>query len=107
MKWKIWAVSMLAIFMLIAISFSTSVSSNIINSIEKKESPLYQIRTRQAISDRIVEIVEEIKTRFLGERIYFLNFRPIRRLFNLEDLPVNYRDIPCTKWCEYTSYTQC
>ena len=51
MKKKILLVSILATFMLVAISFAAAVNTN--NSADKKESPLYRLRTRRAIEEKI------------------------------------------------------
>jgi len=62
------------VLMLIAISLSTTVSSNA-TYMEKKESPLWRIRNRQAIGEKIGRIFENIKASFVGEsRIAFDNF---------------------------------
>ena len=71
MNKKILIISILAFFMLVAISFSSAVSTNT-ETYKKKESPLYRIRARRAITEKINEIVEDIKTRFIGERIFFI-----------------------------------
>ena len=60
--------SFIAVFILISISFSTALSSNT-NNDENKESPLYRIRTRRAIGERIIELKEIIKTKFIGQRL--------------------------------------
>jgi hypothetical protein len=60
----------LAVFLLVSISFVSSAEVN--NDVEKKESPLYRLRTKRAITEKISEIVKNIKTKFLGERLYFL-----------------------------------
>ena len=75
---KIVAISILAVFMLVAISYATAVNTNT-TSKETKESPLYNIRNRRAIGSKIYNIIDNIKTKFLGNRIFFL---PIRSLGN-------------------------
>jgi len=60
--------------MLVAISYTTAVNSNTAH-IEKKESPLYKIKTRWAIGEKISEIVKNIKIKYLGQRIFFIPFR--------------------------------
>jgi hypothetical protein len=70
MKKKIMIGSLLAVFMLVAISFISSAEVN--TDVEKKESPLWKIRTRRSISEKISDIIENIKTKFLGERMFFL-----------------------------------
>ena len=52
MNKKLLLVSILSALMLITISFSTEVSSDTTESNEKKESPLYRIRVKQAISEK-------------------------------------------------------
>ena len=67
---KILIISISAVLMLVTISFASAIDTN--TDVEKKESPLYKIRTRQAIREKIGKIIENIKTKFLGERIFFL-----------------------------------
>jgi hypothetical protein len=66
--------------MLVAISYATAVNAT---DVEKKESPLWRIRTRSAISEKISIIKEKIKTNFFGERAFFL---PFQMLGNRGDL---------------------
>ena len=81
MNKKILIGSILAVFMLVAISYATAVNNN--TNTEKKESPLYGIRTRRVISEKITNIVENIKTKFLRERIFFIPLQGIRARYNL------------------------
>jgi hypothetical protein len=74
-KKKILIVSILAVFMLMAISFATAVGQNSSSDVEEKESPLYGIRTKQAVGEKISNIIENIKTKFLGERVFFVPYR--------------------------------
>ena len=67
---KIIPASILTVFILLAISFVSSAELN--TSAEERESPLYKIRTGRAITEKISNIVENIKTRFIGERIFFI-----------------------------------
>ena len=69
MNKKILLVSSIAVFMLLFISFASAINTNNTNT-ERKESPLYKIRTRLAIGEKISQIFENIKTKFLGERIF-------------------------------------
>jgi len=62
--------------MLVAISSSTAVSSNT-TSDEQRESPLFRIRARKAIGERLDELKETIKAKFIGERVFFLAFPTI------------------------------
>lgn len=81
---KIFATSILVLFMLIAISVAPAISSNTTEQTDQKESPLFGIRTRRAIREKIVDFV---KARFIGERMFFL---PFQWLKNREDLPERY-----------------
>ncbi len=76
MNKKILIVCILAVFTLVAISFASAINTT--TPVKKKESPLYGIRTRRAIGERLGEIIDYIKTRFLGDRIFFLPFQWIR-----------------------------
>jgi len=73
MNKKVFVMGLLAVLMLISISFVCSAEIN--SDIEKKESPLYIIRTRQAITEKLSIIVENVKTKFLSERLFFLPFQ--------------------------------
>ena len=59
MNKKILIVSILAVLMLMAISMASAVNTT--TSMEKKESPLFRIRTRRAIGERLDELRENIK----------------------------------------------
>jgi len=74
---KLLIISILAVFMLVAISFATVVSSNTTTT-KKKESPLFGIRTRLAIGERVQNLKENIKARFVGERMFYLPFQWLR-----------------------------
>jgi hypothetical protein len=74
MNKKILVVSISVVFMLVTISYASAINANNIDT-EKKESPLYRIRTRRTITEKIGLIVENIKTKFLGERMFFLPFQ--------------------------------
>jgi len=84
MNKKILVISILAVFLLLAISFSTAVSSNTTTD-EQRESPLFRIRTRKAIGERLDNLKETMKAKFLGDRIFFL---PFQWLMNRDDLSV-------------------
>lgn len=62
----------LVVFMLVAISMATAVSNE--KNTEKKESPLFKTRTKQATGEKLSRFRENIKARFIGERIYLLPF---------------------------------
>ncbi len=95
MKKKILLVSILAVFMLLAISFASAVNTNSIKNNEKKESPLFRIR--RAIGEKIGNIISNVKARFLGDRIFF---RPIQFLLNLGSRePTNMKTDPYCTMC--------
>jgi len=85
MNKKILLISILAVFMLLMISYASAVNINA-NNAENKESPLFGVRTRRAISEKIGSIIKNIKARFLGERIFHLPFQWIKSKDN--DSPV-------------------
>ena len=74
MNKKILTISIVVVFMLLAISFASTVSSNTSKPI-RKESPLFGIRTRRAVKEKIGEVIENIKTKYIGERVFFLPFQ--------------------------------
>jgi len=74
MNKNILVISIAAAFILIAISFASAVSSNNAKTNNKKESPLFGIRTRRAIVEKLGKIIENIKTKFIGDRLFFLPF---------------------------------
>lgn len=65
--------------MLLAIAFASTVSSNTLKP-AKKESPLFRIRTRQAIKEKIGNMMR----RFIGERVFFLPFQWIKNKVNFQ-----------------------
>ena len=73
MNKKLLVVSILVVFTLVAISYASAFSSY--TPIKKKESPLFGIRTRQAIKEKIGDVIENIKAKYIGERVFFLPFR--------------------------------
>ena len=80
MNRKIFVIIIITFLMLMAISLASAINSNTIKQIKKNDSPLFGIRTRRAIREKIVDF---IKTRFIGERVFFLPFQWLR---NREDL---------------------
>lgn len=78
MNKKILVLSILAVLMLVAISFATAVSSNTTTTVKKKESPLFGIRTKLAIGERLQDLKENIKALFIGKRIFYLPFQLFR-----------------------------
>jgi len=76
MNRRIILLSTMTVIMLIIIAFTSTVNSDNSKPI-RKESPLFNIRTRKAIREKIKDI---IKTRFIGERVFFLPFRWLKIL---------------------------
>ena len=86
MNRKLLLISILAVFMLVAISYAT-VASTETSEIDSQESPLYSIRVRRAIGEKIINMIENVKTGFLGERIFFLPFYHITHYGRLNISP--------------------
>ena len=61
-------VSILAVFMLVAISFTTSASMKKVKPVENKESPLFKVRAFGAIKSGLIK--ETIKTLFFEGRVF-------------------------------------
>jgi hypothetical protein len=104
MNKKILFGSFLAIIMIVAISFASAVETNT-TDVEKKESPLYGLRTRRATTEKISNIINNIKAKFLGERMFFLPVRWARPLgSNIpilhETAKIETAECPsCIGWC--------
>ena len=100
MNKKILTVSILAVLMLVAITFATAVSSNTNTTVEKKESPLFGIRTRLAIGERLESLKETIKAKFVGERVFFLPFQWLKNVNEFSERNLLARKT-CTQnvWC--------
>jgi hypothetical protein len=75
MKKKLFAISILAVFMLVGISFATAINPDTTTYQKKKESPLFKIRTRHAIGEKLKEILKNLIIKFFGERRFFLPFQ--------------------------------
>ena len=106
MKKKIVTISALAVLMLVAISFATAINTT---NTENKESPLYGLRTSRATGEKISNLIENIKTKFLGDRTFFIPFSFLYR----NDDPSHggvFHSKTCNCVCEYTnqwSYHAC
>ena len=55
--------------MLVTISFAAAISNT---NVEKKESPLWILRTKRSISSKIGGLINNIKTKFIGDRLFFI-----------------------------------
>jgi hypothetical protein len=77
MNKKVVIGSICTVFVLLTISLTTTVSSNAID-IDKKESPLWKIRNRRAINEKLGRVIDNIRASFIGDtRIFFI--QPILR----------------------------
>ena len=100
MNKKIMIVSILSVFMLLAIAFASTVTSDT-SKPSRKESPLFGIRTRKAIREKIGDLMR----RFVGERVFFLPFYWLR---NAEERPMRERLADKTDTPGYdTCYQSC
>ena len=90
----------LAVGMLFTISFVSAIDSSSDN-LEKKESPLFKIRIRQSIGQRIGEIISHLKLRFLQERIFFIPSEPLFDDDFFPSIPL----CPCKTYCTHYSYS--
>jgi hypothetical protein len=80
MNKKILIIGIFVVFIMLAIAFASTVTSD--NSkTSKKVSPLFGIRTRRAIREKIGDFIR----RYIGQRVFFL---PFRFLFEKNDLSV-------------------
>ena len=92
-------------FMLVTISFASAINTNVTNT-ERKESPLYKFRTRQAISEKLDYIIENIKTRFIGGRLFFVPIKLLKVRIVISDMYYSCTD--CTEGtCQRTFQACC
>lgn len=92
MKKKIVIVSILAVFALIAVSYS-AVSLSIINR-TSKESPLYKIRSTQTVREKITGVNAK-----LDGRVFFLPLKLMNKLELKNDVLPSGNDHCITKDC--------
>lgn len=107
MNKKILIVSILAIFMLLAISFATAVNNK--KNEQNKESPLFAIRTNRAINiEKMNEIREKIITRFSRQRIFFLPFQQLtEKEKNNDNRLATQKDTPTQCYTCYSDTARC
>jgi len=74
MNKKILSFSILALFMLLTISFASAINNTNTTNPIGKESPLWRIRTRAHIGEKIVNII----SKFLGERMFMKPFQLLK-----------------------------
>jgi len=100
MNKKLLVVSILAVFMLVAISFASAVSTQTASA-TKKESPLFRIRTRKAIGERLDELKEAIRAKFIGERAFLLPFQWLRNKIHDDSMASIIYPTCYGNWCTY------
>ena len=83
LKKRVFILSIFVIFLIVAISFASAINSNSEKNLRPKESPLYKIRIRKVIKEKMGEILR----RFVGERVFFLPFQWLRKIINTEINP--------------------
>jgi hypothetical protein len=72
---KLLIVSVFVVFLLVMISFASAVNSNTEKNVKTRGgSPLFRIRVRKALSERVGDILNN----FFGERVFFLPFQWLR-----------------------------
>jgi hypothetical protein len=76
---KITIIAIFVILMLVMISYASAINTK--TNIEKKESPLFQVRTRAVNGEKIIDILDNIKTKFLGERLFFIPNEWLKSIF--------------------------
>ena len=81
MRKKMMGITIIIITMLVTISLATATSSE--EKEQTKESPLYKIRAKSHIGQKIGNIVTKIKTKFLGERMFFMPNKPITNQYRM------------------------
>ena len=107
MKKNLIIISFIICIILLTISITSAIEVNKNQSIENKESPLYKIRTRQVLGNRLKELIECIKARFLGERMFFLPFHWILENIKLKDNTYNGPTSHGYPTCDKPSYIVC
>ena len=93
--------SILAILMLVTISFTSAVSIRTADEDDKLGSPLFRVRARRAMEEKMDELKETIKAKFIGE-IVWLPFFTYKNDINVRGLlaqkpPVTAGFLTC--WC--------
>jgi len=100
MNKKILTISILAIFMLVTISFATAINTNTTNT-QKRETPLFKIRTKRAIGERI----ENIKIWFIRNRIFRIPILYTFYKYKSQNSLVSEGNTYCYTWCAPSGVT--
>jgi len=80
-----------AVVLLVAISFASAISTNTVKPVERKDSPLFRIRVRKAIREKMGNLISS----FIGERVFFL---PFQWLINSDGVPIRMRIVYKSAW---------
>ena len=89
----------LVVFLLLTISFATAL--HIQANDQKKESPLFEIRKDRALNQGIDNIIDNIKRKYLRERLFL---SPVLRL---NDRDNNFVYLPSYEFkCTWNGFTQ-
>ena len=86
MNKKILLFSILAVFTIVSISYASAINTT--TPVKTKESPLFGIRGRRAIQEKIGDVLENIKTKYIGKRVFFL---PFQWSINSDGIPIRMR----------------
>ncbi len=80
---KIFLISIITVLLLVTITFAAAINTT---NTDKRESPLFGIRTRLEIGDKIQNLKDNIKARFFGERLFFLPFHWLRDIDDFSEM---------------------
>lgn len=91
MNKKIIIFSATAVFILLAISFASAIKTNDDqkDALRQGYSPLFLVRIKKAIKDKL----QDFKSCFIGERVFYL---PFQWLINRENIPLRNRFVKIT-----------
>ena len=78
MNKKILFFGIAAVLLLTTISLASALDTSSEQTVEKKESPLFGIRAKKAIGEKI----NDLKPEFLSDRLFFLPFQHMSKLKN-------------------------
>ena len=70
MKKIILIIGVLAVLILSSLSFVSAINPK--KNVENKESPLYKLRIKNTLKTKVTQIIQNIKTKFLGQRTFFI-----------------------------------
>ena len=105
MNKKIMFFGILAVFIIVSISLASAYTSS--EKPVKKESPLFRLRTRQAINDKAEEIKDNIETNYINDKIFLIPYLLFRgdNIENKQDSLIGTSGLLCFKI--QTSFPTC